>query len=173
MDKSSTFVIVGLILLGVGFFVVLKFFDGTIFGGRDVRTETPPAVGTEPPSMNENGMPTTVTVTPKTVVTAKHAYRSGAHIIAGEIPLPTPCHLLEATGTASEDKKSVLVEITSGIKTGDMCAQVITPARFKVSVRASQGATLSATLNGQAVTLNLIEAGADDDLENFDLYIKG
>lgn len=114
-----------------------------------------------------------MTITPKTVVTAKHAYRNGTHIIAGEVPLPTPCHLLEATGAASADRKEVLVEITSSVKTDELCAQVITPARFKVSVKAAQNAKISATLNGQAITLNFIEAGPDEDLDNFELYIKG
>jgi len=174
VDRTSTFAIVGLLVVGVGFFLVLLFTNREKSSGTDVPPEAPlNADWTTAPATDGTTTANNVTVTPKTVVTAKHAYRNGMHIVAGEIPLPTPCHLLEAKGTASDDKKAVAIAIVSSIKTDEMCAQVITPARFKVSVKALQSAKLSATLNGQAVTLNLIEAGADDDLDNFELYIKG
>lgn len=115
----------------------------------------------------------TLSVTEKTVVTAKHAYQNGAHIVAGEIPLPTPCHILESGASVSADKKQVFIALTSSIKTGDVCAEMITPARFKVTVSAAEHAKISATLNGQEVTLNLIEAGPAENLDNFELYIKG
>lgn len=112
-------------------------------------------------------------ITQKTVITAKHAYRNGEHIIAGEIPLSTPCDILESSATASGDGKSVLVQLVSSIKTGESCPPSITPARFKVTAKAAKNATLSATLNGQEVTLNLIEAGPTENLDDFQLYIKG
>ncbi len=112
-------------------------------------------------------------VTAKTVVTAKHAFRNGEHIIAGEIPLPTPCHILESSAALSEDKKNIMLTLASSVKTGEMCAQLITPARFKTSTKADKSAAITATLNGQSIVLNLIEAGANDDLDDFELYIKG
>lgn len=117
--------------------------------------------------------PSEVVVTSKTIVTAKHAYENGKHVIAGEIPLPTPCHILESSATASGDKKQVLVTLVSSIKTGDACAQVITPARFKVTVAAGKDAKMLGTLNGQEITLNLIEATPGENLDDFELYIKG
>ena len=111
--------------------------------------------------------------TPQTVITAKHAYQSGAHIVAGEVPLPTPCDILEASAVSSADQKQVVVQLLSSVKTGEACAEVVTPARFKVSAKANKNATLTATLNGQPVTLNLIEAGPNENLDNFELYIKG
>lgn len=173
MDKTSTFVIVGLLLVGVGFFFVLFFTDREALLGNGVSSEAPSSTEASIPPSIEAGAAKEIVVTPKTVVTAKHAYRSGAHVVAGEIPLPTPCHILDAEGKVSDDRKTVMITFISSVKTGELCAQVITPARFKVSVKASQGAKLSATVNGQPVTLNLIEAGVDDDLDNFELYIKG
>ncbi len=117
--------------------------------------------------------PTEILLTSKTIVTAKHAYENGKHVIAGEIPLPTPCHILESSATASGDKRQVLVTLVSLVKTGEMCAQVITPARFKVTAAAGKDAKMLATLNGQEVALNLIEASPGENLDDFELYIKG
>ena len=71
------------------------------------------------------------------------------------------------------DKKTAIIQLVSSVKTGEVCAQVVTPARFKVSVGADKNAKLSATFNGQPVTLNLIEAAPGENLDNFELYIKG
>ena len=171
MDKTSTLTIVGLLILGVVFFVGLLLFSREKADVGNPIDTAPTGDWATLPSETGDGS-AGVQVTPKTVITAKHAYQSGTHIVAGEVPLPTPCHLIEANGSASEDKKTVLLEIASSIKTDEMCAQVITPARFKVIVKAVQSAEITATLNGQAVTLNLIEAGPDEDLDNFELYIK-
>jgi len=160
--------IVGLLLLGIVFFLVILFTRNVINTNGDT-----PYTASTTDWTNTPAEPRDVLVTPKTTVTAKHAYQNGTHIIAGEIPLPTPCHILETKGSASADKKQVFIELTSSIKTDEMCAQVITPARFKVSVKALSGAKMSATLNGQEVILNLIEAGPEENLDNFELYIKG
>lgn len=110
---------------------------------------------------------------PRRVITAKHAYKNGAHIIAGELELPTPCHVLDTSASASADMKKVFVEFSAAQKAGEVCAQVITPARFKVNIVADKDAQFSATYNGEVVTLNLIEAGPNEDLDKFELYIKG
>ena len=151
MDKTSTLTIVGLLILGVVFFVGLLLFSREKADVGNLLDTAPTADWATIPSETGDGS-AGVQVTTKTVITAKHAYQSGTHIVAGEVPLPTPCHLIEANGSASEDK-TVLLEIASSIKTDEMCAQVITPARFKVIVKAVQSAEITATLNGQAVRL--------------------
>jgi hypothetical protein len=169
MDKKSTYLIAGIILIAIAVFIGISFQKSTM--------------DTLPPSTTEQTASTTAwentpaesapAVSQKTVVTAKHAYRNGVHTIAGEVPLPTPCHLLTSEAIVSPDKKQVLLQLHSSVKEGEMCAQVITNARFKVTAKALEKATIIATLNGQQVTLNLIEAGASEDLDAFDLYIKG
>ena len=151
MDKTSTLTIVGLLILGVVFFVGLLLFSREKADVGNPIDTAPTGDWATLPSETGDGS-AGVQVTTKTVITAKHAYQSGTHIVAGEVPLPTPCHLIEANGSASEDK-TVLLEIASSIKTDEMCAQVITPARFKVIVKAVQSAEITATLNGQAVRL--------------------
>lgn len=168
MDKRSTAIIVALIAAAVAVFFIVLFQRSGIDTGV-IGTPAGDSAWERTPAEE----PKDVIVTPKTVVTAKHAYRNGEHIIAGEIPLPTPCHLLESSVSVSADKKTVALALVSSVKSGEVCAQVITPARFKVTARAERSATIVATLNGQEVTLNLIEAGPNEDLDDFELYIKG
>ena len=169
MDKKSSIIIAVILVLALVGYIAISFQrSATDTSQQDgdfaSTTEWENAPAEEPKD---------IVVTPKTVITAKHAYQGGAHIVAGEIPLPSPCHILEANGTASADKKQVFIELLSSVKTGELCAQVITPARYKVTVKADKSAKISATLNGQEVTLNLIEAGPNENLDNFELYIKG
>ena len=163
------FVIVGLLILALVGFVFISFERSTM----DTLVDDPGQTASTTAWENAPAEPAQVSVTPKTVVTAKHAYKNGVHTIAGEVPLPTPCHLLTAETAVSPDKKQVVLQLASQVKEGEMCAQVITNARFKVTAKADQKASIIATLNGQQVTLNLIEAGPNEDLDNFELYIKG
>ncbi len=168
MDKKSTYIIAGIVALAVVVFLVISFEKSSL------DTKPTEANNSEVASTtNWVNAPAQPVITDKTVITAKHAYKAGKHIVAGEVPLPTPCDLLETTAIASADKKSVIVRFVSSVKTGEVCAQTITPARFKVSVAADKSAKITATFNGQPVTLNLIEAGPNDNLDNFELYIKG
>lgn len=109
----------------------------------------------------------------KVIITAKHWYKDGVHTLAGEISVPSPCHIVEGHTSASADGMQSFLELSSSVKTGEMCAQVITPARFKVSQKADKNTSWSATLNSAPVTLNLIEAGPNEDPDDFELYIKG
>ena len=169
MDKKSTIIIAVIFIVALIGFIVISFQKTTLdtdSAKRDLASTTE--------WMNTPATPTPdVPTTPRTVITAKHAYRKGEHIIVGELPLPTPCHILETKGIASADKKHIFIEFISSIKTGETCVQTITPARFRTTVAGDKNAVVSATLNGKEVTLNLIEAGPNEDLENFELYIKG
>lgn len=170
MDQRNATSIIVLIVAAIVVFLVVLFQRSGIDTENMINKETPQDMAWENIPAEERK---DVVVTPKTVVTAKHAYRNGQHIIAGEIPLPTPCHLLESSVSVSADKQTVILTLVSSVKTGEICAQVITPARFKVTAKADRSATIVATLNGQDVTLNLIEAGPNEDLDDFDLYMKG
>ena len=168
MDKKSTYIIAGIIAVALVVFLVISFQKSTL----DTKP-TESNIAEVASTTNWVNTPAQPVITDKTVITAKHAYKSGRHIIAGEVPLPTPCDILNTNALASADKKSVVVQFASSVKTGEVCAQTITPARFKVSVAADKNAKLTATFNGQPVTLNLIEAGPNENLDNFELYIKG
>ncbi len=109
----------------------------------------------------------------KMVVTAKHAFRKSVHIIAGELPLPTRCHTLQARATMGKDGKDAILALVSSILTGQQCKEEFFGARFKVEFIADEKIKIRATVNGNPVVLNLIPAGATEDLDAFDLYIKG
>lgn len=107
-------------------------------------------------------------------ITAKHQFATGTHVIAGETDVPTPCHRLETTaffknGTQNE----VEIRFDASMAEGEICAQVITPARFKVEFEAPEDAILTATWNGQPATLNLIPATAEENLDDYEVFIKG
>ena len=108
-----------------------------------------------------------------TRIDAKHFYIDGVHTLAGEIPMPTPCDLLEADARVAESFPEQITVEFNVINTAEFCAQVVTPQRFKVSAAASENATFKATLMGREVELNLVPAALGETPENFELYIKG
>lgn len=166
MDKKSTYIIAGILILAVIGFIVISFQKTTL--------DTKPTTTLDSASTTAwENTPAEVIATPKTVINAKHAFKAGTHTVAGEVPLPTPCDILETTAVASADMKQVVVQFVSSVKSGDKCPLDVTPARFKVTAKANIDVLISATLNGQPVTLNLIEAGPNENLDNFELYIKG
>lgn len=165
MDKKGTYLIAAIVVIAVIGFIAISFQKSTL--------DTKPSVSDNASTTAWENTPAEVIASPETVITAKHAYQNGAHVVAGEIPLPSPCDILETSALPSSDKKKILVQFTSSVKSGEKCSPDITPARFKVSIKADKNAVLSATLNGLPVTLNLIEAGPNENLDDFELYIKG
>lgn len=109
-----------------------------------------------------------------THIDAKHYFRGGTHTVAGEIILPTPCDLLESKAVVRESApEQVAIELAVINNTKGVCAQVLTPQRFKVDFKASEAAVITATFKGRDVILNLVEAGPNEDPEDFELFIKG
>lgn len=117
----------------------------------------------------------TIPVSEQDIVTVKHAYKDGSHIIVGSLMLPTPCEELSwETPIAESMPEQVSITFTSKTKEGsEVCAQTLTAQSFKVTVKASEKARFSASLNGTPLRLNIIEAGEGEDLENFEVKLKG
>lgn len=108
-----------------------------------------------------------------TRIDAKHFYIDGVHTITGEILMPTACDLLNWDTTIAESMPEQVTVRFDVINTAETCAQVMTPQRFKVSWSASENASISATLEGRPVELNLIPAAEGESPEDFELFIKG
>ena len=108
-----------------------------------------------------------------TRITGKHYFIDGVHTIAGEIPMPTPCDLLEVEAVVMESMPEQVAFDFTVINNAEFCAQVVTPQRFMVSATASEVATFSATFMGRPVELNLVPAGEEETPEDFELFIKG
>lgn len=156
--KNTLVAIISLAVLGVGGWLI--FGNQTPDALRD-----PAAIGEATNNGEQAHMET---------ISAYHQYRNNTHIIAGEYPLPTPCHILNTEATVTEgdpDSVTIAFEVTS--EDPGVCAQVITPARFRVEFNADENAEITATLNGEEVILNRIEVGPEENLEDYDTFIKG
>jgi hypothetical protein len=108
-----------------------------------------------------------------TRIDGKHFFIDGVHTIVGELAMPTPCDLLTAEARVAESYPEQVTFDFSVINTTEVCAQVVTPQRFKVDATASQAANLKATFMGVPVELNLVEAAPGETPEEFELYNKG
>lgn len=97
----------------------------------------------------------------------------GTHTFVGEVVMPTPCDLLEVEAMVLESFPEQIRLNFSVINNSDSCAQVMTPQRFSVTAQASKQATVSATLQGVSVPLNIIPAAAGERPEDFEVFIKG
>ncbi len=111
--------------------------------------------------------------TPEMEITAKHQWKNGTHIVAGDVNLPTPCYILNTNAVVAESyPEQVTINFVASTQ-GEACAQVVTTERFKVDFQASEKAIIKATWNGKPAKLNLIPAGPNEDLNNFELFLKG
>ena len=108
-----------------------------------------------------------------TRVDGKHFYIDGVHTVVGEIPMPTPCDLLEVDALVAESFPEQITLDFSVTNNAEFCAQVITPQRFKVSATASEEATFKALFENRVIELNLVEAAPGETPEEFELFIKG
>ncbi len=94
-----------------------------------------------------------VSVEPGTPLLTDRTFASGTHTLVGEIALPTPCHELSWEVTVAESFPEQVTIAFSTTPGDGMCAQVLTPAPFSVTVAASADATFSALFNGEPVPL--------------------
>ena len=157
--KQSHIIATAIFLLALGGLIFFGFFGGS---GEDVVIDDPNPITDIAPDARAD-----------ITITAKHQFKDGTHIIAGELNMPTPCHILDwETLIAESFPEQVTINFNLSTQ-AEVCTQVITPTRFLVEFQASEEASIRATLNGERAELNLIEAGPDENLEEFELFIKG
>lgn len=126
-----------------------------------------------------NDQTTNVPVTPSTPydsitrIDAKHFFINGEHTLVGEITMPTPCDLLNWTSRVAESSPEQVMVNFDVVNNAEVCTQVQTQQRFKVTFKAGEDAVIKATLEGRAVELNLIPPAAGETPEDFELFIKG
>ena len=108
-----------------------------------------------------------------TRIDGKHYYINGVHTVVGEIPMPTPCDLLESQMFVAESYPEQITLNFEVINNSEFCAQKTTPQRYKVEGAASPEATFGAVFEGRKVELNLIPAAEGDLPEDFEVFIKG
>ena len=150
-------VVVALIVVGMFGFAYLKKIELT----KDTPTDTSDVADEALPYANI------------TRIDAKHFFADGTHTIVGEVLMPTPCDLLNWDTRIAESYPEQVTVSFDVINHSEVCAQVVTPQRFKVSFTASEKASIRATFEGRNVELNLIPASPNESPEDFELFIKG
>ena len=100
-------------------------------------------------------------------------YEDGTHILVGEIDMPTPCDLLQHDYVVRESFPEQVHISFDVINEAEMCAQVITPTRFQITVAADEAATFSADFMGRDIELNLRPPAPGETPEDFELFFKG
>jgi len=161
MDKRSIIAIICFfVLLVAGMFVFAFMKKSEITEEQQVQqTDSEPEPAVEYASI--------------TRIDGKHYFIDGVHTVVGEIPMPTPCDLVEVNTEVEESSSETVVLNFNVINNADYCAQVVTPQRFSASAQASEEANFSANFMGREVQLNLIPALPGETPEEFELFIKG
>lgn len=157
--RNTIITIVVLIIIILGFTLYWQFWGS----GQDASNQAAQVINSQTPDQTE-----------KVIVTGMHQFSNGRHIIAGEVDLPTPCHLLNHEVIVAESfPEQVTINFSTAITDAVICAQVITSSRYKIEFDASENAGIKATWNGVPAQLNLIPVGPGEDLNQFDIFIKG
>ena len=144
--------------------LILGMFTFAYLKKAEIETEVPQAGMTPEPEVEYASI---------TRIDGKHYYIDGVHTVVGEIPMPTPCDLLEAQMIVAESYPEQITLNFDVINNSEFCAQQITPQRYKIEGTASSEATFSAVFKGRQVELNLIPAAEGELPEDFEVFIKG
>lgn len=108
------------------------------------------------------------------IINAKHQYREGKHTYAGTLGLPTPCDLLQSDVIRDPlNPNKVGLAFKSVYEGAELCAQVITPRPFKVTFAAPEKIDLTVTYNGKPIRFNVFEVPKTENLDDFEINIKG
>lgn len=157
------------VIIGVAVVVILIVLGLYFWLGSSSTDVTPPETNTpatNTPPVDNNYVQS---------VNVRHQFKSGTHTYVGSIDLSTPCETLttEVVPTAAGSKLYTL-KFTS-TKTSEVCAEVKTTKSFKVTLKGTSDIKLDAygSLNGKQVRLNVFEVRPDQDIDNYDIYIKG
>lgn len=106
-------------------------------------------------------------------VDAKIFYIDGVYTLVGEILMPTPCDLLQSEAIVAESFPEIVQLNFTILNNAETCAQVMTPARFKIEVPASIEASFHAHFMDRDIRLNIIPAAPGETPDEFELFTKG
>ncbi|MEO8637632.1 MAG: hypothetical protein ABI430_01890 [Candidatus Taylorbacteria bacterium] len=106
-------------------------------------------------------------------IDVKHQFKNGIHTFAGEISLPTPCDLVEAEAQKNATEANKISLVFTSTNTTEVCKQIVSARRWKTSITMSKDATVSGTLNGSPLILNIFEVPEGENLDTFEIDIKG
>lgn len=121
----------------------------------------------ESPTVSEN----TELYVPTTEL--KEQYKDSVYTFVGSIQVPTPCHTVQSKVNVIADN-TYQIEVTTVPPSADtVCAQVITDKTYKVSFGAGKNITVTARINGIEYKTNRFVIPLDQNIDTFNLEIKG
>jgi hypothetical protein len=160
-DRSSRNVLATLIVIALLVFAVILVLS--------FRDRTGNTGATLDPNEQTTGIPERIT--------ALHQFANGTHIVAGEIPMESFCDLLSTSVTINDTVTPQEATIFFTTRRAEDCpideGEGVTSARFREDIIAPEDTVITAQFNNQEAILNLIEAGPDDNLDDFDVFVKG
>jgi uncharacterized membrane protein YqiK len=162
-NKKPIVLIVVLVVLFVLATLFVQFFAKDMFG----RKQSAQVINSQNQAPDESE---------RQIITALHQFSKGRHTIAGEVNVPTPCHVLNqdvSINSATSPEQINIAFSTTAKDDESLCAQVLTSTRYKIDFVALENAVITATWNGAPAQLNLVPVAAGESLENFDVFIKG
>lgn len=162
MSKAQTIIISIIILILLG---ILAYFSYQALTGNKSPNQTATTTAT---STDQNGYPS--------IIVAKYQYtpNTNEYIVAGTLQTPTICDLLKTNVNVDQQTDPVTATIQFNLtNNSDTCAQAIGEQRFKVTFNAPENANIIATINGTPVKLNLIPVPKGENLDDFQIYVKG
>lgn len=107
------------------------------------------------------------------IMDIKEQYKGSTYTFAGTIDLPTPCHQLDTKVNQISD---AVFEIEMNIVAPAqdiMCAQVIAPTPYNVSFEGPSDILIYAKLDGEIYELSRFVIPEGEDINTFELFIKG
>ena len=108
----------------------------------------------------------------ETTINVKHQYKDGEHVYVGTFETPTPCYNYNVELSEVDDNR--VIDITYNLTENDqICAQVITEREFRISYEGDENDSVIATINGELVNLNVFEVPTEENINQFEIFIKG
>ncbi len=113
------------------------------------------------------------TDTTTSTIELKEQYKNLTYTFVGSIQTPTPCHSVESKVNKISDN-TYQIQLTTVAPGKDVvCAQVITDKVFKVSFQAPEDIQVEATVDGIPYNVNRFLIPSDQNIDTFNLEIKG
>jgi hypothetical protein len=120
----------------------------------------------ESPTIDESSFPTQK-------IEIKEQYKDSTYTFVGSLDLPTPCHSLATTVNKVSDAKYQIQVTTIDPKKDTVCAQVITPKPYKVSFKAQADIEVTVNINGVEYQTNRFVVPDGENIDTFQLEVKG
>jgi hypothetical protein len=107
------------------------------------------------------------------VVQVKHQFKNGQHTYVGSIDLPNACYRLDSDIQTIANTDSAKINLSTYTNNEEMCAQVVTSRSFRLTLDDTRKLVVTGMLNGKPMELNIFEVPADQDIDAFEINIKG